>query len=276
MDFQQGISATSRTLLFLAAAGQAVSGVTLYAVPSATADASRFISMTLGACCLGCAAMVWQITQQRRWNLIQPAAFFLAVYIIGALAVLMAHGSPVYWWLRINRWFVFALYLTFIALFGLFIDLVMQRPGTVSEGRLTTRRVRLCMRSFALSTATVAFALWTGWIDFLHDANVAASASDTAFKTQTVFYLALTLSAAYASRARRMAALTAYVWGVLALGLPLLAAALLHLPLFYASGATGLLYPAFWGLTVLAASGHVWSQRHVPTDAAIQTRRWPR
>lgn len=264
MEGTDRLSGASRTVTGASALAFALLGIVLFVAPIWSAerfswDVSDFVTMTIGGWCLGTAIMAWIAVRDWKWSNVYPVLLYLWSFAALEVGVLVWFRDALRLDVALAWPYIGTLILGVVsALLGL-ADLARLRPSQ-GEASLVPAWVRLLVLVFVL------------FVVFL--ASVAAVRSEgapeqsvfpeplSAFTVRAfgAFYLSLAIGALPLIWARSMRPVLTYLWGGLALIVPITAAALVNLDRFdfdahprqalyigaYGAAAIGVVFVGLW------------------------------
>jgi len=131
------LSNTSRWLTYIIAILYAILGVSLFALPEQLAPVfawkvTAFMTMTIGAWCLGNAWLAFVVARRWRWSLVYPSLYYLWIFGVGELVVLYVFRDKLVLVHPIAWLYLITLVLNvIIALVGV-LELLRSRPAVES------------------------------------------------------------------------------------------------------------------------------------------------
>jgi hypothetical protein len=230
------LSNTTRLLTLLSGLTFLLLGTVLFTTPSWSAErfawkVSPFVAMTIGAWCLGTAAMAWIAYRDLRWSSVHPVLLYLWSFAVLELGVLVWFRDSLRLDLPISWPYVGTLVLGLVAAGSGITDLIRHRPALPKEAPVPV-------------WVRVLWLLFIPFVTFLVvQAVLKAKGAPgrgvfpeplSAFTVRAfgAFYLSLVISGIPLFWARSTRAVTAIFWGGLALSLLILTATLVFFDRF--------------------------------------------
>jgi hypothetical protein len=230
------LSSATRILAGASAFAFSLLGMVLFATPTWSAerfswDVSPFVTMTIGGWCLGTAVMGWIAVRDSKWGNVYPVLLYLWSFAALELGVLIWFRDALRLDVALAWPYIGTLLLGLVAaVFGL-ADVVRSRPplGEVSFVPWWTRVLVIVFVVFVGFLAVVAAAKSEGAPE---QSVFPEPLSPFTVRAFGAFYLSLGIGAVPLIWARSMRPALAYMWGGLALLIPITAAALVYLDRF--------------------------------------------
>jgi len=231
------LSSLSRLLSALTALAFALVGLVLFVLPAWSAanfswKISPMVAMTMGGWYLGSAVMAGLIGYHRRWNLIYPAALYLALFSLSEAAVLVVHRSKLVLGAGLAWPYIGMLGVGIAASLSLLADRLRSKPQSEEPPERVPIWVRFVISGFVVFVIFLAVVAVSGhWVG-LNGGVFPEPLSLFTLRSFGAFYFSLAAPVITLMRTRRLQAATVYVWGGMALIVFITAAALFYLPVF--------------------------------------------
>ncbi|HET9908716.1 MAG TPA: hypothetical protein VFQ23_18855 [Anaerolineales bacterium] len=166
------LSNTSRSITYILAVLYAILGASLFALPVQLAPVfawkvTPFMTMTIGAWCLGNAWLAFVVARRWKWSLVYPSLYYLWIFGVGELLILFLFRAnlvlvhPIAW-----LYFITLLVNVIAAVVGI-VELVRSRPATLS-GLKPTRLQYAGLVAFIVFVGLLGL---YGWIAQIGDAG---------------------------------------------------------------------------------------------------------
>ena len=137
------LSTTSRWLTYLVAILYTILGVSLFALPEQLAPVfawkvTAFMTMTIGAWCMGNAWLAFVVARRWKWSLVYASLYYLWIFGIGELIVLLVFRANLVLAHPIAWLYLITLVVNVIAAMVGILELVRSRPAVESSGAKPT------------------------------------------------------------------------------------------------------------------------------------------
>lgn len=209
-----GLSMTARRLTRASAALSFALGLFLFVAPGWSAErfawsVTPFMTMTIGAWCLGNGVVAWEAARLWRWGEVYPLLVYLWAFAIGELAVLVRFNDLIPFDAALT-WPYLAVtgVMTVAAVVGI-VDAIRLRPSIEVDGPRVGAFLRIAWATFAMAVGGL------GLVLVVHAGGARGSIfpepmTSFTLKAFGVFYLALGVAAATATVSRGMRTTTVY------------------------------------------------------------------
>lgn len=161
MNKPETLSTFSRGLTYISAAFYFLVGLTMFLAPVWTSanfawKVSPFVAMTIGAWCLGNAAMAYESARVWRWTITHPALVYLWMFAMAETGVLVFFWSKVVLTSPIAWAYALALLVAVLTAFVGVVETMIRRPVVTSIGAPIEKWVRAGMVFFIIVVGTLA------------------------------------------------------------------------------------------------------------------------
>ena len=231
------LSSLPRSLVVMTAAAFGLMGLVLFIAPPWAAanfswNISPLVAMTMGGWYLGSAVMAGLVAYHQRWNVIRASVLYVGIFSLTEAVVLVIHSAK----LKLDALLAWP-YIGMLALAGLaslvvLFDWIRQRPTLADEGAPAPAWVRGIVVSFAVFVFFLSGVAFSGYSVGLNGGIFPEPLSLFTLRSFGAFYFSLAFSTLALLGVRQLAAVTAHVWGGLALILLITVAALVYFRAF--------------------------------------------
>lgn len=261
------LSSSLRTLTLILAAVYAQLGLILFLAPEGSSahfawNVSAWVTMTIGAWCLGTAYIAWKSTRNWKWPAIYPCLVYLWVFGLVQTLVLVMFREKLLLDSSIAWAYILAITLNLIcSVFGI-IQWHRTRPEIKREGPFVSSLVHNGIIVGVVTVGLIVLATIVGADSVVDGRTLPEKMGLFSLRAFSMFYLSIFLGGATLIGARGMTPIVNYAEGGLALTIPITLASIIYLRnADFAKHPAGLAYIVIYLVVIVVAGAVVYFAR---------------